>query len=66
MLQDANYNVVAILTDTGNVVTQYTYEPYGLLVAVEHIPAGVIPPVNRVGHQGLFYERFDGQYTDLT
>jgi hypothetical protein len=28
------------------------------LVTVEDIPTGVIPPVNRVGHQGLFFERF--------
>ncbi len=66
-LQDANYNVVALLTGPGDplgsgaVLAQYTYEPYGELVAVEHLAEHA---VNRVGHQGLFFDRFDGTAQD--
>ena len=70
-LQDGNYNVTAVLgppdpnaiTGPGAspaVLWQYTYEPYGQLVFAE-CGTGVSPvvlPVNRLGHQGLFFERF--------
>jgi RHS repeat-associated protein len=62
MLQDANYNVVALVGLVGGtwqVVEQYTYEPYGAVVAVDDLVPGS-HPVNRVGHQGLFYEHLDG------
>ena len=70
MLQDGNYNVVALvsgggpgLPDAGAMLEQYTYEPYGAVVAEENFAAHA---VNRVGFQGLFFERFDGTFTDLT
>jgi hypothetical protein len=45
------------------VLEQYTYEPYGALVAAElYYPHAM----NRAGHQGLFFERFDGAYDDYT
>ena len=61
-LQDANYNVVALVGLVGGtwqIVEQYTYEPYGAVVAVDDLVPGS-HPVNRVGHQGLFYEHLDG------
>jgi RHS repeat-associated protein len=65
MLQDANYNVVALShPGSGNVVEQYAYEPYGEVVARDY--GNSSRPVNRVGHQGLFFERFDGEYTQPT
>jgi RHS repeat-associated protein len=56
MLQDANFNVMALVNSAGAVVEQYTYEPYGAVVAVDPAPC----PFNRIGHQGLFYEPLDG------
>ena len=58
MLQDGNYNVVALVNASGAVVEQYAYRPYGGLVAVDSLGSA---PVNTAGHQGLFYERLDGQ-----
>jgi hypothetical protein len=58
-LQDASYNVAAILDPNLQTQRQYTYEPYGEVVFAE--TAGGDPnllPVNRIGHQGLFFERF--------
>jgi hypothetical protein len=87
MLQDVNYNVVALVSGgcaagvpgedcslpaAGTVLEQYSYEPYGTTVAAEDtaigsVPAGTPPrAVNRVGFQGLFFERYDGDYTDPT
>jgi len=96
ILQDGNYNVVALVAGEGHpdgsgtggsggggsggagilpvgtVLEQYTYEPYGALVAVETFddfgggPGSFRFAVNRVGHQGLFFERFDGNYNDQT
>ncbi len=80
MLQDGNYNVVVLVSGpghpggddgqgnpqplpTGTVLEQYTYEPYGALVAAEMYYAHAM---NRAGHQGLFFERFDGSYDDYT
>jgi len=56
VIQDANYNVVALLDSTGLPVVQYTYEPYGALQLAESFAQH---PVNRLGHQGLFFERYD-------
>jgi hypothetical protein len=56
VLQDANYNVVALLKADGLPAVQYTYEPYGALQLAESFTQH---PVNRLGHQGLFFERFD-------
>ncbi len=65
-LQDANYNVVAVVSPGSvgvppAVVWQYAYEPYGRVVTAEALPPpgappGWAPPVNRVGFQGLFLE----------
>ena len=57
-LQDANYNVVAVLDVSGNVLTQYTYTPYGELIHVDDLTGGADAPVNRFTHQGLPFERF--------
>lgn len=75
MIQDSNYNVVALVAGEGlsdgnegelapgTLLEQYAFEPYGGLVAVETFAPHA---VNRVGHQGLFFERFDGNYNDQT
>jgi len=62
MLQDGNYNVMALLDDTGVVVEQYQWEPYGLLAAKDTDTGGTIPQ-SHIGHQGLFFYRFDGADT---
>ncbi len=54
--QDANANVVGLYDDQGALATQYTYTPYGRLAAAEDFNA---PFDNRIGHQGLFYDRFE-------
>ncbi len=68
-LQDANYNVAAVLDDSANVLLQYTYDPYGNLAAIDVDPDGVLgigdPPHNAIAHQGLFFERFFGSAADL-
>jgi hypothetical protein len=56
VLQDANYDVVALLNSNGQPTIQYTYEPYGPLQLAESFAQ---QPVNRLAHQGLFFERFD-------
>ena len=60
-LQDANYNVVAVTNDSGDVVFQYAFEPYGGVLAADTFPAAYPDPnhpsTNRIGHQGLFFER---------
>ncbi len=58
-LQDGNYNVVALVDAAGGLAAQYAYEPYGLLAVVDLDPNA---PVNRLGHQGLFFERFYGPF----
>jgi len=57
MLQDANYNVMALLDDTGAVIEQYQWEPYGSLATLDTTASP--RPDNSVGHQGLFFYRFD-------
>ena len=59
------------MAPAGTVLEQYTYEPYGPVIFAENLD---IDPatgksrhaVNRVGFQGLFFERYDGNYTDPT
>lgn len=63
MLQDGNYNVMALVDAAGAVLTQQTFEPYGTIATFEKFENHA---VNRVGHQGLFFERFDGTYADPT
>jgi RHS repeat-associated protein len=52
-----------VLPAAGTLLEQYTYEPYGTVLAADSF---VPHAVNRVGHQGLFFERFDGTYTTGT
>ena len=60
-LLDGNYNVVGLTNWFGQMLEQYAYEPYGNAAASESFGPHA---VNRVGHQGLFFERFDGSYTE--
>ncbi len=61
--QDANYNVVALFDTLGEVVAQFTWNPYGTLVASEtYAPHADV----RIGHQGLFFTRYDGTSSDPT
>jgi hypothetical protein len=60
VLQDANYNVLALVDDNGNVIEQYTWSPYGVLLATEQY--GTFSP-SKIGHQGLFFDRFDAAIT---
>ena len=59
---DANYDVIALVDGDsnsptyGDVLVQYSWTPYGELAAVDVLTAN--PPTNRIGHQGLFFERF--------
>jgi hypothetical protein len=57
ILQDANFNVMALLDNQGAVVEQYQWEPYGLPATVDVMADP--RPSNRLGHQGLFFYRFD-------
>ncbi len=68
-LQDANYNVVALVRPNvspraENVWLQYQYEPYGTTVAADVSASAPADLVNRIGHQGLFFERFCVWATD--
>jgi RHS repeat-associated protein len=56
VLQDANYNVVALVDPQGAVLAQYDYDPYGQPIAADNLGAF---GHNRIGHQGLFADRFD-------
>lgn len=78
-LQDANYNVMALLRASSSnggpaplsasnvVVWQAQYSPYGLPLVAETITANLPSAVTatqaaaacRMGHQGLFFERYD-------
>jgi len=76
MLQDANLNVVGLVAGPstanpsshpwpaiGTLLEQYVYEPYGKVVKADSFYAH---PVNRVGHQGLFFERYDAEFSHHT
>jgi YD repeat-containing protein len=75
MLQDANYNVVGLARGyagggwtAGEIAEQYTFGPYGQVLASETFtppsPGPTYkPPLNPVGHQGLFFVRFDAPVT---
>jgi Bacterial EndoU nuclease len=75
MLQDANYNVVGLARGysgggwtPGEIAEQYTFGPYGQVLASETFtpptPGPTYkPPLNPVGHQGLFFVRFDTPVT---
>jgi len=47
-----------------NVWLQYQYEPYGAPVAADVSASAPADLVNRIGHQGLFFERFCVWATD--
>ena len=63
ILIDANYNVVAITDNAGDLVQQYNYWPYGTLLAAEDGTGATIDfetypeqLATNVGHQGLFWD----------
>ncbi|MBK9121284.1 MAG: hypothetical protein IPM18_17005 [Phycisphaerales bacterium] len=65
-LTDANYNVTGLVGDLNDgggqgveplTVKQYTWDPYGAVVLTEDHDTVAIP-FNRLGHQGLCFERF--------
>ncbi len=64
VIQDANYNLVALIDDSGAMLHQYTWDPYGQPVQIDRYDTGSSgapqPFENRIGHQGLFFDRFDG------
>jgi len=66
--QDANYNVTALLNAYGDVLEQYAYTPYGQIVARDDLTAPGDPPtpINSVGHQGLFFDRYNFSANPLT
>ena len=39
-LLDANYNIVAKTTAAGDLINQYSYSPYGEIIAAEYVPDG--------------------------
>ena len=70
VLQDANYNVVALISDgdgaggvgsggttRGEVARQYAWSPYGELLRADIFDTSA--PMSRLGHQGLFHDRLD-------
>ncbi|MCB9844664.1 MAG: AHH domain-containing protein [Phycisphaeraceae bacterium] len=62
ILQDANYNVIALTDAAGAVLTQYTWDPYGQLIDEQRSSAPFAD--NAIGHQGLFFDRLDGDADD--
>lgn len=59
ILQDANYNAVAMTDHAGVVVRQRVLSPYGRVMLADHPSGSMLPPKSRIGHQGLFAERLD-------
>ena len=56
VLQDANYNVVALVDEQGDLLQQYDYDPYGTVLAADSLSSYAN---NRIGFQGLFVDRYD-------
>ncbi|MBX3316542.1 MAG: hypothetical protein KF902_06725 [Phycisphaeraceae bacterium] len=56
ILQDVNYNVIAMTDAAGEVVRQHTFDPYGEILAAEDFDTH---PGIKVGHQGLFFDRLE-------
>ena len=56
VLQDANFNVVGLTDPQGALLQQYDYDPYGTPTAIDTLGAF---GHNRLGHQGLFADRYD-------
>ena len=63
-LQDANENVVGLVNDYGEVLSEYTLDPYGTIHVAEKLEQA--HAVNRVAHQGLFAIPLGGAPTDET
>jgi YD repeat-containing protein len=61
-LQDANENVVGLVNEYGEVLSQYTLDPFGTVRVAEKLEQA--HAVNRVAHQGLFAIRLSGVPTD--
>jgi YD repeat-containing protein len=56
ILQDANYNVLAMTDADGDVARQVMYDPYGEPLFAEDFGAH---PGLKIGHQGLFFDRLE-------
>ncbi len=63
VLQDANYNVVGSYDQIGKFVSRYIYTPYGRVASSEDKSKGATAPI---GHQGLFFDRYNGQSPAIT
>ncbi len=61
VLQDANFNVVALVDPNGVVLTQWQYTPYGEPIVRDDLDPNA--PETAMGHQGLFFYRLDGDGT---
>jgi hypothetical protein len=67
MIQDVHGDVVALVSETGAILARYTYDGFGRILLSEHDgvntgPEGtqsIKPTANRVGHKGLFFDRYD-------
>lgn len=57
VLQDANFNVVGLVEPDGDPILQYGWTPYGEVLFRE-VFSGAFSD-NRLGHQGLFFDRID-------
>ena len=69
VLQDVNYNVVALASSTGSLIRQYGYRPYGALDSAEYGSGNTVPydtsPTSLYTWQlqkGLWYDYETGQY----
>ncbi len=60
VLQDASYTVTGLVNQSGGVVEQYRYDPYGRVIEVGNpTPWPNTHRRNAVGHQGLFFDRLE-------
>jgi uncharacterized protein RhaS with RHS repeats/predicted GIY-YIG superfamily endonuclease len=55
-LTQTNGTISGLIDSAGVVKAQYTFDPYGEVLAAE-VASGM--PRNRIGHQGLFFDRLD-------
>lgn len=59
VLQDANFNAVALAHEDGRVARQRVLSPYGRVIQEDSTGFVTGSPATRIGHQGLFAERLD-------
>lgn len=59
VLQDANFNAVALAHRDGRVARQRVLSPYGRVIQEDSTGFVTGSPATRIGHQGLFAERLD-------